>query len=167
MWLGTRRRRLALALLVVLLAVRVVLPPIVRSVLVSRVNAALDPYVMQAAGYSIGAGAASFACTVRWTVRNLASRGERTAIRDALTARARGGTADLALAQQARLDTWVAEKAIADDQLGRLAAARAEELRTVLGKNYGVDAARVAIGDPEVDREHGSTAVGVSLAAGS
>jgi hypothetical protein len=89
-WLGTRRRRLALALLVLLLAVRIALPPILRSVLVSQANAALA---------------------------------------------------------------------------GR--AARAEELRTVLGKDYGVDAARVAIGEPEVDREHGRAAVGVALAAGS
>jgi hypothetical protein len=96
-------------------------------------------------------------------VKNLASRGERNAIRDALLARASGGAGELSADQQKALDEWAGKKSVSDDQLHALAVARAESVRTVLAKEHGIDPARVAAGDPEVDREHGGPAIKVSL----
>src|SRR5205085_10566637 len=59
------------------------------------------------------------------SVRNLANRGERNAIRDALAARAAGGTSTLAPEYQKTLDEWASAKTISDDQLRALATARA------------------------------------------
>lgn len=99
-------------------------------------------------------------------LRNIASRGERSAIRDALAGKAKGGTAALSADQRATLDRWVGEKTVSDAELAALAAARAVALRTLLAKDHGVDAVRVSLGEPAVDRDQGKPAVQVGLGAG-
>lgn len=97
------------------------------------------------------------------SIKNLANRAERNAIRDALTARATGGTPTLAPAYQATLDEWAAAKVISDDQLRALAVARAERLKASLVQGQGIDASRVTLGDPEVDRDKGMPGVTIAL----
>lgn len=97
-------------------------------------------------------------------LKNLANRSERNAIRDFLTARAAGGSApELDPEYQKTLDEWAQAKTISDDQLRQLATARAEGVKTALVTGQGVDAARVAVGDPEVDREKGKPAVRIGF----
>jgi hypothetical protein len=97
-------------------------------------------------------------------VRNLVSGGDRGAIRDAI---AKGKTDDLAPDRKKTLDEWAGKKTVTDDQLHALAVARAEDLRTSMGKDHGIDAARVTLGDPQVDRDAGKPVVVVALGAGS
>jgi hypothetical protein len=96
-------------------------------------------------------------------IKNLASRGERNAIRDFLVAKAGGGKAELSPDYQKTLDEWAGAKTISDDQLRTLAAARAEGVKSALTTGQGVDAARVAVGDLEVDREKGEPAVRIGF----
>jgi uncharacterized protein DUF748 len=96
-------------------------------------------------------------------IKNLANRGERNAIRDFLVAKASGGKADLSPDYQKTLDEWAGAKTISDDQLRTLAAARAEGVKNALTTGQGVDAARVSVGDPEVDREKGKPAVRIGF----
>jgi len=77
--------------------------------------------------------------------------------------RAGGGSAELAPEYQKTLDEWAGAKTISDDQLRALAAARAEGVKSALVTGQGVDAARVAAGDPEVDREKGKPAVRIGF----
>jgi len=97
------------------------------------------------------------------SVRNLAARTERNAIRDALVARASGGASTLAPEYQKTLDEWASAKTISDDQLRMLAAARAEALKAALVREQGIDAARVTLGDPQVEREQGVPSVTIGL----
>ena len=97
-------------------------------------------------------------------VRNLVSGGDRGAIRDAI---AKGKTDDLTPDRKKTLDEWAGKKTVTDDQLHALAVARAEDLRTSMGKDHGIDAARVKLGDPQVDRDAGKPVVAVALGAGS
>jgi hypothetical protein len=97
------------------------------------------------------------------SVRNLANRPERNAIRDSLLARESGGSSTLAPEYQNTLDEWAAAKTISDDQLQTLAAERAEALKATLVKGQGIDAARVTLGDPQVDREQGVPSVTIGL----
>ena len=97
-------------------------------------------------------------------IKNLANRRERNAIRDVLTARAAGGSApELDPEYQKTLDEWAQAKTISDDQLRALATARAEGVKTALVSGQGADAARVTVGDPEVDREKGKPAVRIGF----
>ena len=96
-------------------------------------------------------------------IRNLANRTERAAIRDALAARATGATPTLAPEHQKTLDEWAGAKTISDDQLRTLAAARAETLKAALVQGRGIDAARITLGDPQVDRDRGMPAVMIAL----
>lgn len=96
-------------------------------------------------------------------IRNLASRTERNAIRDSLAARATGTTATLAPEYEKTLDEWASAKTISDDQLRTLAAARAETLKAALVQGQGIDAARITLGDPRVDRDRGMPAVMIAL----
>jgi hypothetical protein len=98
-------------------------------------------------------------------VRNLASGGERNAIREALAARAKGGAGELPADAEKTLDEWAAKKPVTDDMLRTLAAARAERVKSALVEQHGVDPARIAVGDPEVDREHAKPSVKISLAS--
>jgi hypothetical protein len=98
-------------------------------------------------------------------LKNLVNRKERNAIRDFLTARAGGRNApDLTLEYQKTLDEWAQAKAVSEDQLRVLATERAEALRTALVTGQGIDAARVVVGNPEVDRERGQPAVRIGFA---
>jgi hypothetical protein len=96
-------------------------------------------------------------------IKNLANRGERNAIRDALAARAGGDKGELSPEHQKALDEWAGEKQVSDDDLRALAKARAERLRDQLVRDHGIDAARVAAGDPDVNRTEGKPGVGVAL----
>ena len=87
--------------------------------------------------------------------KNVASGGDRKAIRESLAARAKGADAPLSDGQRATLDKWVAEKPVSDADLRALAAARAERLRDALAHDHGVDAARIVLGDVAVDRDKG------------
>jgi hypothetical protein len=98
-------------------------------------------------------------------IKNLANRGERNAIRDFLVAKASGGKAELSPDYQKTLDEWAGAKTISDDQLRTLAAARAEGVKNALTTGQGIDASRVAVGDPEVDRENGKPAVRIGFGA--
>jgi hypothetical protein len=98
------------------------------------------------------------------SLKNLANRRERKAIRDFLTARASGSSApELISDYQKTLDQWAEAKKIPDDQLRALAIARAEGVKTALVTGPEIDAARIAIGDPEVDREKGKPAVRIGF----
>jgi hypothetical protein len=98
-------------------------------------------------------------------LKNLANRKERKAIRDFLTARAAASNvSELTLEYQKTLDEWAQAKTISDDRLRALATERAEVLRTALVTGQGIDAARVVVGDPEVDREQGQPAVRIGFA---
>lgn len=97
------------------------------------------------------------------SIKSLANRGERNAIRDFLVAKASGGKADLSPDYQKTLDEWAGAKTISDDQLRTLAAARAEGVKSTLTTRQGVDEARIAVGDPEVDRERGKPAVRIGF----
>jgi len=97
-------------------------------------------------------------------IKNLANRSERNAIRDVLTARATGGKApDLDPEYQKTLDEWAQAKTISDDQLRQLANARAAGVKSALVAGQGADPARVAVGEPEVDREKGKPAVRIGF----
>jgi hypothetical protein len=97
-------------------------------------------------------------------LKNLANRSERNAIRDFLTARAGGGSApELAPDYQKTLDEWAQAETISDDQLRALATARVQGVKTALLTTQGVDDARIAVGDPEVDREKGRPAVRIGF----
>ncbi len=100
------------------------------------------------------------------TLRNLASRGTRSAIRDALAARASGKSAELSPELAKTLDEWAAERTISDGALRALAAARAARLQSLLVQDYGIPAERLALGEPAVDRDAGRPAVAIALAAG-
>jgi hypothetical protein len=97
-------------------------------------------------------------------LKHLANRSERNAIRDFLTARVAGGSApELDPEYQKTLDEWAQAKTVSDDQLRALATARAEGVKTALVTGQGADAARVTLGDPEVDREKGKPAVRIGF----
>jgi hypothetical protein len=96
-------------------------------------------------------------------VANLASGGSRNAIRAALEARVTGAPGELSSDDQKKLDQWTAEKTVSDDQLRALAAARAEAVKNTLVHDQGVDASRVGVGDPDVDRDHGTPGVKIGL----
>ncbi len=96
-------------------------------------------------------------------IKNLANRTERNAIRDALTARASGGTPTLAPEYQKTLDEWAGARTISDDQLRTLAAARAEKLKATIVQGQGIDGSRITLGDPQVDRDKGAPAVTIAL----
>ena len=100
------------------------------------------------------------------TLRNLASRGTRNAIRDVLAARASGKSAELSPELQKTLDEWAAERTVSDGDLRALAGARAARLRSLLVQDFGIAAERLALGEPAVDRDGGRPAVAVALAAG-
>ncbi|HYY05372.1 MAG TPA: DUF748 domain-containing protein, partial [Candidatus Limnocylindria bacterium] len=100
------------------------------------------------------------------TLKNLASRGTRGAIRDALAARASGKSAALSPELQKTLDAWAAERKVSDADLRALAAARAARLQSLLVQEYGVAAERLALGESAVDRDAGPPAVAIALAAG-
>jgi len=100
------------------------------------------------------------------TLRNLASRGTRSAIRDALAARASGKSAELSPELEKTLDEWAAERKVSDGDLRALAAARAARLQSLLVQEYGIPAERLALGEPAVDRDAGRPAVAIALAAG-
>ena len=100
------------------------------------------------------------------TLRNLASRGTRSAIRDALAARASGKSAELSPELEKTLDEWAAERKVSDGDLRALAAARAARLQSLLVQDYGIPAERLALGEPAVDRDAGRPAVAIALAAG-
>jgi len=100
------------------------------------------------------------------TLRNLASRGTRSAIRDALAARASGKSAELSPELAKTLDEWAAERTISDGALRALAAARAAHLQSLLVQDYAIPAERLALGEPAVDRDAGRPAVAIALAAG-
>ncbi len=96
-------------------------------------------------------------------LRNVASGGDRGAIRDALEKRVRGVPGELEPDQMEQLDRWVAEKPVSDDQLRTLATARAARLQKVLATDYGIGADRVATGDVVIDREGGKPQVAINL----
>src|SRR5438132_611666 len=100
------------------------------------------------------------------TLRNLASRGTRNAIRDVLAARASGKSAELSPELQKTLDEWAAERTVSNGDLRALAGARAARLRSLLVQDFGIAAERLALGEPAVDRDGGRPAVAVALAAG-
>ncbi|HUE30844.1 MAG TPA: DUF748 domain-containing protein [Verrucomicrobiae bacterium] len=100
------------------------------------------------------------------TLRNLASRGTRSAIREALAARASGKSGELPPELAKTLDDWAAQRTISDGALHALAAARAARLQSLLVQDYGIPADRLALGEPAVDREAGRPAVAIALAAG-
>ncbi len=100
------------------------------------------------------------------TLRNLASRGTRSAIRDALAARASGKSAELSPELAKTLDEWAAERTVSDGALRALAAARAARLQSLLVQDYGIPAERLALGEPAVERDAGRPAVAIALAAG-
>jgi len=100
------------------------------------------------------------------TLRNLASRGTRSAIRDALAARASGKSAELSPELEKTLDEWAAERTVSDGALRALAAARAAHLQSLLVQDYGIPAERLALGESAVDRDAGRPAVAIALAAG-
>src|SRR5438094_5699105 len=100
------------------------------------------------------------------TLRNLASRGTRNAIRDVLAARASGKSAELSPELQKTLDEWGAERTVSNGDLRALAGARAARLRSLLVQDFGIAAERLALGEPAVDRDGGRPAVAVALAAG-
>jgi len=100
------------------------------------------------------------------TLRNLASRGTRNAIRDVLAARASGKSGELSPELQKTLDEWAAERTVSDGDLRALAAARAARLRSLLVQDFGIAAERLALAEPAVDRDGGRPAVAVALAAG-
>ncbi len=95
--------------------------------------------------------------------KNVASGGDRKAIRQALETRAKGGSAELSEGQRQTLDKWVAAKSVSDADLHTLAGARAERLRDMLTHDYGVEASRVALGDAQIDRDKGKAGVAVTL----
>jgi len=96
-------------------------------------------------------------------LKNLLSRGKRSAIRRALAARARGEEAALEEDARADLDAMVAEQTVDDDALRALAARRAEALRARLVEERGIDARRVTILPPRVDPASGPSAVTVEI----
>jgi len=97
-------------------------------------------------------------------LKSLANRRERNAVRDFLTARTSGDSApELSPDYRKTLDEWAQAKTVSDDQLRALANARAEVVKTALVTRQGVDAARVTVGDPELDRENGKPAVRIGL----
>lgn len=124
------------------------------------VDAAAGERVQQLGGALAGAQAKQ---GVLGGIKNLANRGERNAIRDFLAARASAGKAELSPDYQKTLDEWAGAKTISDDQLHALAAARAEGVKSPLATGQGVDASRVAVGNPEVDREKGKPVVRVGF----
>jgi hypothetical protein len=99
------------------------------------------------------------------TLRNLPQRGERRAIHDALVAHADGKSADLTPDQQATLEKWLGEHPISEADLRKLAAARAERVRTLLTQDFGVVPDRLKLEDPAVEKD-GASAVAVGLATG-
>src|SRR5204863_441174 len=86
------------------------------------------------------------------TLRNLASRGTRNAIRDVLAARASGKSGELSPELQKTLDEWAAERTVSDGDLRALAAARAARLRSLLVQDFGIAAERLALAEPAVDQ---------------
>jgi hypothetical protein len=97
------------------------------------------------------------------SLKNLASIRERGAIRDYLVARDAGKPVELDADRRATLDKWAAEHSISDADLTALAGARAERLRTLLADDYGVSPDRFHVGEPQVDRAQGRSAVAVAL----
>ena len=79
-------------------------------------------------------------------------------------ARIDGGSATLPPEHQQTLDEWATAKTIPDDALRTLATARAESVKAAL-TSQGVDASRVAVGDPQVEREGGTPAVRIGFGA--
>src|SRR5207249_10205994 len=77
------------------------------------------------------------------TLRNLASRGTRSAIRDALAARASGKSAALSPELQKTLDAWAAERKVSERDPRAPAAARAARLQSRLVQGYGIPAERL------------------------
>jgi hypothetical protein len=100
------------------------------------------------------------------SIQNLASLRERNDLRDYLTARVAGKPAELSPDRQPALEKWIAEHPASDADLAALAKARAEKLRALLTKDYGVAAEKVAAGEPDVNRTDGKPAVTVALGAG-
>ncbi|MBM4269032.1 MAG: DUF748 domain-containing protein [Deltaproteobacteria bacterium] len=96
-------------------------------------------------------------------IRNLASGGSRSAIRDALRARASGEAAELEPEDEAKLNELIAEVKITDDQLRELARTRAERLRDVMSKEYGVPTDQLRLGEPKIDRSGGTPEVTISM----
>jgi hypothetical protein len=96
-------------------------------------------------------------------LRNVASGGDRGAIREALEKRVRGVPGELEPGQMEQLDKWVAEKPVSDEQLRTLATARAARLQKLLASDYGVGADRVGTGDVVIDREGGKPQVVINL----
>jgi hypothetical protein len=104
--------------------------------------------------------------SVLGVVKNVASGGDRKAIRTALAARAKGDDPPLTDGQKKTLDEWVAKKPVSDADLQALAKARAERVQEVLAHDSGVDAARVVVGDATVDREKAKPGVAIGLGGG-
>lgn len=102
---------------------------------------------------------------VMGTFRNLASLGDRKAIREALEAKERGETPTLEPGTQQRLDEWAQEQEVGDGDLKALAEKRADALRTLLTGQYGVAADRITMGDPEPDRKDGAPAVAMDVSS--
>jgi len=101
--------------------------------------------------------------SVLGAVKNVASGGDRKAIRAALAARAKGADTPLTDGQKKTLDEWVAKKTVADADLQALAKARAERVRDALTHDSGVDAARAVVGDATVDRDKAKPGVTIAL----
>lgn len=101
------------------------------------------------------------------SLRNLPRSGTRSAIRDALAARAQGEAVMLEPDEAAQLEEWVAAKTISDENLRALATARQQRLRDVLVTDYGVAADRIGVRDPAPDPATGTAQVRVAIAARS
>jgi hypothetical protein len=99
-------------------------------------------------------------------VRNLPERRARNAIREALTARARGEAGALDAEYHPKLDEWVAPKQVTDARLAELGRARAERVQRLLGEDHAVPASRMAVGEPTVDRAQGRPQVTIALEGG-
>jgi hypothetical protein len=102
---------------------------------------------------------------VMGTFRNLASLGDRKAIREALEAKERGETPTLEPGTQERLDEWAQEQEVGDGDLKALAEKRAEAVRSLLTGQHGVDAGRITMGDPEIDRADGTPSVAMEVSS--
>jgi Domain of Unknown Function (DUF748) len=96
-------------------------------------------------------------------IKHLANRSERNAIRDFLEARADGSSVELAPEYQKTLDEWALAKTVADDQLRGLATSRAEAVKAALTAGQGIDAARVTVEEPELDRDAAKPAVRIGF----
>ncbi|MCW5892749.1 MAG: DUF748 domain-containing protein [bacterium] len=102
---------------------------------------------------------------VMGTFRNLATLGDRKAIRQALEEKARGGTPALEPGAQARLDEWAQEQEVSDGALTELAQQRAEALRRLLAEQHGVAADRITMGAVQVERADGTPSVAMEVSS--